>query len=43
MNESFNERESSVLEERKKKLSEIRNLHKPLDSSELQEHEQKFL
>ena len=31
ISESFEQRENSVLEERKKRLAEIRNFHKPIN------------
>lgn len=34
--------ESNVLEERKKKLANIRNIHRPVSFSEIEEHERKF-
>ena len=43
LSESYREKEDSFLEERKKKLAIIRNIHKPIDEEEIKEHEQKFL
>lgn len=40
---SFHNSEISLLEERKRKLSEIRSLYRPLDHEELINHEQRFL
>ena len=33
INESYHEQEISILEERKKRLAEIRNFHKPIDEN----------
>jgi hypothetical protein len=42
LEEGFQQRENAVLEERKKKLADIRNLHRPISIHEIQDHQRRF-
>lgn len=43
LEEDYASRESGLLAERKKKLADIRSLHRPITLSEIEEHQQKFM
>ena len=43
LEERYNEKQDDLLEERKKKLAEVRQLKKPVNLSEILEHEQKVI
>lgn len=42
LEKEYAQHQQSMLEQRKKKLANIRNLHKPINMSEIEEHQRKF-